>query len=110
HGASHLARHANRSPAPSHRSSSTLDLIPRFASVAALAAISLRHPHRLHRLPVGEFHEIPDRAVARNKLARNRRRPHAPAFFGKSSAIFEWQRRNLVQPLNLLPIHRIKEL
>src|SRR5208337_2851307 len=108
HRASHLARYANRRPAPSLRSRSTLDLVARFASVAVLAAISLRHPDRLHRLPVGQFHQIAHRAVARNKRARNLRKPHSPTLLRQPSAIFEWQRRNLIQPLNLLPIYRIE--
>ena len=108
HRASHLARYANRGPTPPQRSRSTFDLVPRFASVTALPAITLRHPDRLHCLAVGQFHQIPYRAVARNKLARNPRKPDLPTLLRQTSAIFERQCRHLIQPLNLLPIYRIK--
>ena len=102
-------RPAGRSPATT-RSASVPPSISSPASLPSptLAAISLRHPDRLHRLPVGQFHQIPHRAIARNKLARNRRKPHPPAFLRETSAIFERQRRNLIQPIDLLPIYRIK--
>src|SRR6266403_455804 len=64
----------------------------------------------LHRLAVSQFHQIPYRAVTRNKLARNLWKPHAPAFLHETSPIFERQRRDLIQPLNLLPVYGIKQL
>ncbi len=85
-------------------------LVTRFAAVAALSAISLRHPDRFHRLAVGEFHQIPYRAVTGNKLARDVRKPYSPALLRQASAIVERQRRNLVQPVDPLPIQRIKQL
>src|ERR1019366_4183721 len=115
HRASHLARYADGRAAHHHtfhtfHIAARFYLVPRFAAVTALSAISLRHPDRFHRLAVGELHQIPYRAVAGNKLARNFRKPYSPALLRQASAIVERQRRNLVQPVDPLPIQRIKQL
>jgi hypothetical protein len=35
-------------------------------------------------------------------------KPHPPALFRQTSAIFKRKGRNLIQPVNLLPIYRIE--
>src|SRR5208282_1495550 len=84
------------------------NLVTGFASISSFPAIAFWHPDRFNGFAVGEFHQIPYGAVGRNELARNLRKPHVPALVRQMSAILERQRRDLIQPLNPLPVYGVE--
>ena len=79
HGTAYLAGDADRCPTPIPQA--RIGFVTGVTAVAGFPAISLRHPDRLDRLPIGTSNEVTDCAVDRAEFAgdlgRSDRQPTA---------------------------------
>ena len=103
HRAANLARHADRRPRPFLlRSISWRSIIWR--RVALFAAIPLRHPHRLDRLPVVAGDQVPLRPIHRAEGLDNRRQSHPQPRRGHALPQLFWPGRDFLQASHFLPV------